>query len=91
MRVGIFVLLGLALGACSRDDEAHARAQAERAKEQARQTAQKVKEESREAFHKAGEEAHKASAELNHDLEKAREKTRRALSDKNRDEPENPK
>jgi hypothetical protein len=86
MRIVVTILFALVFTACSREDEAHAHAQAERAKEQARQTAATVKQDSRKAFNEAREEAHKASAALNRDLEKAREKTRRAL-----DEPESSK
>jgi hypothetical protein len=84
MRLPVLLLIAIGLLGCSPSDDAHARAQAERAKEEAHQTAEKLKVESKEALHQAEIDAHKASREIDKDLKKAREKTRQAL-----DQPDN--
>jgi hypothetical protein len=76
MRISALLLVVFALAACSRGDEEHAR-------EQARQAAEQLKHDSQTAFRKAEVETKKASRELNDDLEKARQKTRRALDQPN--------
>ncbi|HEX4133820.1 MAG TPA: hypothetical protein VHY84_04290 [Bryobacteraceae bacterium] len=73
-----FGLLAFGLAACSRSDEDHTRAQA-------KQTEEQLKHDSQKALHTAETEARKANAELTHGMEKAREKTRRAL-----DQPDEP-
>lgn len=74
MKLSALLLIGLALAACSRSDQEHAR-------EEARQSAEQLKHDSREALHKTEVETDKASRELNSDLAKAREKTRQALGE----------
>ena len=69
------LLLAFALTACSQSDEEHTRAQA-------RQTAEKLKHDSQKAFHEAEVETKKAGRELNADLEKTREKARRAINER---------
>jgi uncharacterized membrane protein len=84
MRLPLLLLIAIGLIDCSQSDDAHARAEAERTREEAHQTAEKLKVESKEALRQAEIDAHKASREIDKDLKKAREKTRQAL-----DQPDN--
>ncbi len=77
MRTIALSVIAIALAGCSKSDEEHAR-------EQARQSAEQLKHDSQEALRKAEVETRKASRALNDGLNKAQEKTRRAL---NQDEP----
>ena len=72
MKLPVLFVLAFALVGCSQSEEDHTRAQA-------RQTAEQMKRDSEKALHTAETDARKASRELNQDLEKARDKTRRAL------------
>jgi uncharacterized OsmC-like protein len=75
MKLPALLLLAFALAACSQSDEDHTRAQA-------RQTAEKLKLDSEKAFHEAEVETKKAGRELDADLEKTREKARRAINER---------
>jgi hypothetical protein len=75
--VKLIVLISLVCGAlisvgCSPGDN-------ERAREEAHQTADQAKHDSRVVLHDAEVDAQKASKEINRDLEKTRDKIRRAL------------
>jgi hypothetical protein len=70
--------MAVALSACSQSQEDHAR-------EQARQSAEQLKHDSEKAFREADADARRAGDALNRDLEKGREKARRALN-----QPEHP-
>jgi hypothetical protein len=78
MRLSALLVIACALAACSQSQEDHAR-------EQARQSAEQLKRDSEKAFREADVDAHKAGDALNRDLEKGREKARRALN-----QPEHP-
>jgi len=75
MKLPALLILAFALSACSQSQEDQSRAQA-------RQTAEKVKQDSVKAFHKAEVETKKAGHELDADLEKTREKARRAINER---------
>jgi hypothetical protein len=77
MKLPALVFIAFALTACSQSDEDHTRAEA-------RRTAEQLKHDSEKAFHKAEIETKKASRELDADLEKGREKARRALNQPDR-------
>jgi hypothetical protein len=67
------LVIACALSACSQSQEDHAR-------EQGRQTAEQLKRDSEKALREADADARKAGEVVNRDLEKAREKARRALN-----------
>ena len=73
MKLSALLVLAIGLTACSQGDEEHTR-------EQARQTAEQLKRDSQKALRTAEVDARKADAEVTHGLEKAREKTRKALN-----------
>jgi hypothetical protein len=73
MKLPALLILAFALSACSQSQEDQTRAQA-------RKTAEQLKHDSEKAFHEAEVETKKASRELDADLEKTREKARRALN-----------
>jgi 1-aminocyclopropane-1-carboxylate deaminase/D-cysteine desulfhydrase-like pyridoxal-dependent ACC family enzyme len=80
MKLSLLILMGIALTACSQEDNVRAREQADRAREKAREAGEKLKVESKQALREAEVGAHKASREIDEGLEKARAKTRRALN-----------
>jgi len=72
MKLPVLLVLAFASVGCSQSEEDHTRAQA-------RQTAEQLKHDSQKALRTAEVDARKADAELTHSLDKARDKTRRAL------------
>jgi Tfp pilus assembly protein PilP len=79
MRILAVVISCLAIGACSQSQDAQAHAQAEQAREKMHQTADQVRADSRVALRQAEVDTARASQDLNRDLEKTRDKMRKAL------------
>ena len=72
MKLTALIFCAFILGACSPGDN-------ERTREEAHQTAEQVKRDSRVALHEVEAGAQKAGKEIDRDLEKTREKVRKAL------------
>ena len=81
MRITALIFVAVLLGACSQTDDDRARADAEKAKEQAHQTTEQLKRESNAALHDAEVGAKKASKEIDRGLENARDKMRQSIDE----------